>query len=56
VKRGGPARGHDKAGLGGGGLQRLGAPSIERALDRRALVPAAEQGKRSIAVMRQIGM
>jgi len=50
------ARGHDKAGLGSGGLQRLGAPSIERALYGRALVPAAEQGKRSVAVMGQIGM
>src|SRR5262249_55199041 len=50
------ARGHNKAGLGGGGLQRLGTPSIERALYRRALVPAAEQGKHSVAVMGQIGM
>jgi hypothetical protein len=50
------ARGHDKAGLGGGGLQRLGAPPIERALHRRALVPAAEQGKHPVTMMGQIGM
>src|SRR5262249_49274185 len=49
------ARGHHQAG-GGGGLERLTAPLIKRALDCRSVMAAAEQGKHPVAMMGQIGM
>src|SRR5262245_65314 len=51
-----PARGHHETGVGGGGLERLAAPLVERALNCDSIVAAAEQGKHPVAMMGQIGM
>jgi hypothetical protein len=51
-----PAHRDHESGIGGRLLQRLGAPSIKRALHRGPLVGAVEQRKRPVAVMRQIGI
>src|SRR5262245_4789383 len=51
-----PARGHHEAGVGGGSLECLAAPSIERALDCRSVMAATEQGKHPVAMVGQIGM
>src|SRR5262249_24623285 len=40
-----PARGRLETGVGGGGLERLAAPFVERALDCDSIMTAAEQGK-----------
>src|SRR5262245_62450922 len=47
---------HNEAGVGGGSLERLTAPFIECALDRRSLMAAAEQGEHPVAMMGQVGM
>src|SRR5262249_31974109 len=51
-----PACGHHEASVGGGGLERLTAPLIERALDCDSIMAAAEQSKHPVAMMGQIGM
>ena len=51
-----PACGNHEAGVGGGGLERLGVPSVECALYCPSVVTAAEQREHPVAVMGQIGM
>ena len=51
-----PARGHHETGVGGGGLERLAAPLVERALNCDSIMAATEQGKHPVAMMGQIGM